>query len=256
MNQPARNEVELLPDELNDLTGKLIVEGLPRFGNGKIIESELASVFDNLLGRLRNTRATLPTPVEDGNLKEIRGRRDEIKVTLIAKPNIHEVRVGYYQDGQWFTIAKCSTFEADEEVYARFFVNAPTDIDYLLTRLSKAEAERAAYARANDEFGWLDICEFCEKSISEGDGTFNVCGRCWNAAVATNRDTETKLRDEVAELTAQVESLRQVLNSAQEAINSLPNEALGRDNQMGYFYKDELLANIKRVLAAATEGKK
>ena len=130
-------------------------------------------------------RATLPTPVEDGNLKEIRGRRDEIKVTLIAKPNIHEVRVGYYQDGQWFTIAKCSTFEADEEVYARFFVNAPADIDYLLTRLSQAEAE---IKRLTNGYAWYGVelgeqVRRQEQRIAELTAQVESQKICWHCGV-------------------------------------------------------------------------
>jgi hypothetical protein len=56
----APKGTELSQQELEGLSGKLIVESLPRFGNGKIIESELAGVFDNLLRQIRAAAATNP----------------------------------------------------------------------------------------------------------------------------------------------------------------------------------------------------
>lgn len=60
------------PSELAQLSGTLIVDQLGRYGNGKIIESELALVFDNLLDRLRS-QATAETPLTvEAALKELR----------------------------------------------------------------------------------------------------------------------------------------------------------------------------------------
>lgn len=86
-------------------------------------------------------------------LDEIRERRSEIKVSLIAKTPDDDVRVGYYEKGGWFTIAKFSTFEGDEAKYAAFFAWAPRDIDFLLGQLNVVtelwnSAEKELDARA------------------------------------------------------------------------------------------------------------
>lgn len=70
---------ELLPDGLSALTGKLIVEALPRFGSGKIIESELAAVFDNLLDRLRAAPDS-----GDGYVRGVEDGRQQV-LSVVAK---------------------------------------------------------------------------------------------------------------------------------------------------------------------------
>lgn len=63
------NEVEPLTSrELTDLSGELIVEQLPRHGNGKIIESELIAIFNTVLTRLR--AATPPSPLTAEQAKD------------------------------------------------------------------------------------------------------------------------------------------------------------------------------------------
>lgn len=50
-----------------------------------------------------------------------------------------------------------------------------------------------------------------------------------------------------------IRELREALKAAQRAVKSLPDDALGRDAQEGYFYRDELLSKIEAALAKEGE---
>jgi hypothetical protein len=57
-----------------------------------------------------------------------------------------------------------------------------------------------------------ETCELCDDPTNDEKGnplTFLICGRCWNKNVEVNRQTITGLRDELAALTQERDTLRE-----------------------------------------------
>lgn len=175
--------------------------------------------------RKLEARATPPTPVEDERLEEIRERRAEI-----SPPPWESVPV--IEGSEWRVINGPVQIIQDEMASRRafthipdadFIANAPADIDYLLTRLSQAEAQSARVERLEAQMNGL-------------------------------LNTLAKSEQRCAELTAQVESVRR--ETAEHAA-----EIAGRYDD--YRGDGNVVDEVARVIlaeilgeAAAAEGSK
>jgi hypothetical protein len=69
-----------------------------------------------------------------------------------------------------------------------------------------------------------------------------LCGRCSFSAPIESWNTRHQPEGQSVEVW-------KVLSQCQTALRCLPEDALGRDSQGGWFYRDELLSNVEKVLA-------
>lgn len=71
-------------------------------------------------------------------------------------------------------------------------------------------------------------------------------------ADTVNRDQDESYLKRVKQLQVRVEELERVLMTCRDAINSLPEDALGdvpdTPDQQGWWIRDELVHNITRIL--------